>query len=950
MIGGAMIQYRTHEECEAAIQTLEALGQPIPDWVTEQRNRFISRTTAKSIYMSLRQNSKFPYSDELVKCINDTVENLLVDTPNAKEPGLLLGKIQCGKTNAFENIIGLSFDRGIDVCVVLTKGTNTLAYQTIERLRYDFRHFKETARLDQPVVMEINDIKELKGRGLTANQVNRQGLKRIIVCMKQAVNMQHLIDLFKKDTPELKKKRILIVDDEADFASRNYRIKNSETNLARISEQIEEFCSLLEYYRYLQVTATPYSLYLQPDGFVQLENGKATPFKPRFTSILPVHDKYVGGQQYFIDARDPESLYCHLFHPVKPKCIEVLGKKNEKYINNNIKSKNLEDLRYVLVGYFMSTAVRVIQDRELGLSYRSSAVFHVMTQKSKHQWQGDLIERFITEIHNVFKNGYRNDARIFPIVDVIYENMVDSNTNGRKDGMISVALPKKDEIISELKSILDEGNYKVHIVNSNNDVKSLLSEDGQLRLDHCANIFIGGNILDRGITIANMLCFFYGRTPSSFQQDTVLQHARMFGARDKKDMAVTLFHTSNLIYNIMTRMNELDEQLRQSFINAQDTSVDFVFIGIDNRIKPCSSQKIRVSNTLVVRPSLRILPFGFQTGPKTSIANTIDDIQYRLVNKPSYARRDANGFFEIDKADAIEIVRQIRSTYIYDRDIDNNKGMEWDVNDMIGCIEYATQKTGGKLYCLHRTNRNLKRIRQDGSFIDAPEDGRTDLQPAREKCTDMPVLMLFQENGTIEQGWRGTPFYWPVLMLQSNMDPVIYTMNERRDHRIIKKTDISELIDGINPETILKLTLSDDDVFNEIMVGEQTTYNCLITEGTALRYLESERGTLKINYGKVNPKALKYTTVYSRNEGVFPYYLKLYRYILFNKSRDKDGDAMLVKLDEQNPCGCVFEEEIEKDILQFAHGDSENAAYKNMGGWIIEYNIETVVGVVGTTD
>lgn len=945
-----MIQYRTLEECEAAIQTLEALGQPIPDWVTEQRNRFVSRTTAKSIYMSLRQNSKFPYSDELVKCINDTVENLLVDTPNAKEPGLLLGKIQCGKTNAFENIIGLSFDRGVDVCVVLTKGTNTLAYQTIERLRYDFRHFKETARLDQPVVMEINDIKELKGRGLTANQVNRQGLKRIIVCMKQAVNMQHLIDLFKKDTPELKKKRILIVDDEADFASRNYRIKNSETNLARISEQIEEFCSLLEYYRYLQVTATPYSLYLQPDGFVQLENGKATPFKPRFTSILPVHDKYVGGQQYFIDARDPESLYCHLFHPVKPKCIEVLGKKNEKYINNNIKSKNLEDLRYVLVGYFMSTAVRVIQDRELGLSYRSSAVFHVMTQKSKHQWQGDLIERFITEIHNVFKNGYRNDARIFPIVDVIYENMVDSNTNGRKDGMISVALPKKDEIISELKSILDEGNYKVHIVNSNNDVKSLLSEDGQLRLDHCANIFIGGNILDRGITIANMLCFFYGRTPSSFQQDTVLQHARMFGARDKKDMAVTLFHTSNLIYNIMTRMNELDEQLRQSFINAQDTSVDFVFIGIDNRIKPCSSQKIRVSNTLVVRPSLRILPFGFQTGPKTSIANTIDDIQYRLVNKPSYARRDANGFFEIDKADAIEIVRQIRSTYIYDRDIDNNKGMEWDVNDMIGCIEYATQKTGGKLYCLHRTNRNLKRIRQDGSFIDAPEDGRTDLQPAREKCTDMPVLMLFQENGTIEQGWRGTPFYWPVLMLQSNMDPVIYTMNERRDHRIIKKTDISELIDGINPETILKLTLSDDDVFNEIMMGEQTTYNCLITEGTALRYLESERGTLKINYGKVNPKTLKYTTVYSRNEGVFPYYLKLYRYILFNKSRDKDGDAMLVKLDEQNPCGCVFEEEIEKDILQFAQGDSENAAYKNMGGWIIEYNIETVVGVVGTTD
>lgn len=938
--------YKSEKEWCIAFKTIEDAGIEPPKEMLEQYAMFTATQNSSSIFDTLRSISKFPYSAELVECITSTVDNLLINSENAIEPGLLLGKIQCGKTNAFENIIGLSFDRGIDVCVVLTKGTNTLAYQTIERLRYDFRHFKETNKLDQPVIVEINDIKELIGRGLTANQVNRQGLKRIIVCMKQAVNMQHLIDLFKKDTPELKQKRILIVDDEADFASRNYRIKNSETNLAKISAQIEEFCSLLEYYRYLQVTATPYSLYLQPDGFVQLENGKATPFKPRFTSILPVHDKYVGGKQYFIDARDPESMYCHLFHPVKPKCIEVLGKKNEKYINNNLKSKNLEDLRFVLVGYFMSTAVRVIQERGHGLSYRSSAVFHVMTQKSKHQWQGDLIERFITEIHTVFKNGYKNDARIYPLVDAIYENMVESNANGRREGMIDVSLPTKDDIVSELIKILDDGNYKVHLVNSNNDVKSLLNEDGQLRLDHCANIFIGGNILDRGITIANMLCFFYGRTPSSFQQDTVLQHARMFGARDKKDMAVTLFHTSNLIYNIMTRMNELDEQLRQSFIDAQDTSVNFVFIGIDNRIKPCSSQKIRVSNTLVVRPSLRVLPVGFQTGPKTSIASTIDDIQYRLVNKPSYARRDVNGFFEIDKADAIEIVRQIRSTYIYNRDIDNNKGMEWDVNDMIGCIEYATQKTGGKLYCLHRTNRNLKRIRQDGSFIDAPEDGRTDLQPAREKCTDMPVLMLFQENGTVEQGWRGTSFYWPVLMLQSNVAPVIYTMNEKKNHRFIQKTDISELIDGIDPNTILELTLSDDDTFNEIMSEERTIHTCLLTEGTALRYLVSEKGSLKINLDKVSPQNLKYTTVYSRNDDDFPYYLKQYGYILFNKSRDKDGDAMLVKLDGQNPCECVFEEELERDILQSAHGEDETATYKNMGGWLITYNIEQVVGVV----
>ena len=243
-----MVEYRTLEKCQAAIATLNEMGTPIPDWVTTQLNRFISGSSeAHSVYETLKSHSKFPYSDELVKCITDTVDNLLVDTPNAKEPVLLLGKIQCGKTNAFENIIGMSFDRGIDVCVVFTKGTNTLAYQTIERLRYNFRHFKETERLDQQLVVEVDDIKDLHKRGgLSANQVNRKGAKRIIVCMKQADNMHHLIELFKEDSPALLQKKVLIVDDEADFASRNYRVKNAETTLAKISSQIEKFCSQLE--------------------------------------------------------------------------------------------------------------------------------------------------------------------------------------------------------------------------------------------------------------------------------------------------------------------------------------------------------------------------------------------------------------------------------------------------------------------------------------------------------------------------------------------------------------------------------------------------------------------------------------------------------------------------------------------------------------------------------
>jgi hypothetical protein len=36
------------------------------------------------------------------------------------------------------------------------------------------------------------------------------------------------------------------------------------------------------------------------------------------------------------------------------------------------------------------------------------------------------------------------------------------------------------------------------------------------------------------------------------------------------------------------------------------------------------------------------------------------------------------------------------------------------------------------------------------------------------------MLMLFRQNGLIEQGWRGTPFFWPVIRVQTNVKTAIF--------------------------------------------------------------------------------------------------------------------------------------------------------------------------------
>lgn len=62
-------------------------------------------------------------------CIETTVENLTKASTTSDKPGMLLGKIQSGKTIAFIGTIGLAFDNDYDVVIVLTKGTRALAEQ-----------------------------------------------------------------------------------------------------------------------------------------------------------------------------------------------------------------------------------------------------------------------------------------------------------------------------------------------------------------------------------------------------------------------------------------------------------------------------------------------------------------------------------------------------------------------------------------------------------------------------------------------------------------------------------------------------------------------------------------------------------------------------------------------------------------------------------------------------
>lgn len=194
---------------------------------------------------------------ELRAAIETVLEGLQKEATSTRRPGIILGRVQSGKTQAFLGVIARSFDRGYDVAVILTKGTKSLAEQTLSRVKDAFRDFIAS---DQVEVLDILHVPDL-----TPYELNR---KLIFVVKKEDDNLRHLLSLFREKRPELRNKSVLIIDDEADLASVSFRKLNGQSTAGVISQQIDQFRESVTDSAFLQVTATPYALYLQPDDEV----------------------------------------------------------------------------------------------------------------------------------------------------------------------------------------------------------------------------------------------------------------------------------------------------------------------------------------------------------------------------------------------------------------------------------------------------------------------------------------------------------------------------------------------------------------------------------------------------------------------------------------------------------------------------------------------------------
>ncbi len=912
------------------------------------------------VFGTMAAHNKF-MTPEKEKVVREMTDQLMMEGENATQPCLLLGKVQCGKTDTFLSIMGLCFDRGIDVAVVMTKGTNTLTKQTIERLNKDFRFFKNDGTYGQKVVIYIYDILDLYKRGgLSDYQLNDPANKFIIVCKKENTNLKDLIELF-ENSEILRRKKVLVCDDEADFASRAYYQRKGELSLLRIAEHIEKFVTLPAFCRYMQITATPYSLYLQPDGTVQLRDGQeASPWLPRYTGLVPIHDKYIGGKQYYVDSQEgeiddegifhPANMYGCLYQPVDQICIDILSARNEFYLESRAHSENLDSLNFAVVSYLFAAAVRTIQTKKKSnKKYYSSCLIHCEINKHKHAWQEELITEIIEDIKQAFLHKANSDLHILDLESDAYESLKLSNELGNRQGLINEKFPTFAEVEAEVKRILEYNDYTINVVNSEEPgkVATMLNDKGQLRLEQALNFFIGGSILDRGITIDNMLCFFYGRDPKKFQMDTVLQHARMYGARDKEDMACTRFFTTPDIYDVLKTMNVFDDYLYQYLKAHRDTvqTDDFtsMVIGYDKRISPSAQNKYTPANTKVLKPYQRTYPVGFQTIEPTENNKLTKKIEEILQHAVEGKKANEDGFYLVHYNDVVEILSLIRESYTYATEY-NNVGLEWDINDMVTPLEHLTYDTDGMVLVTVRGDRNLSRERENifdkrGRFIDAPEAGG-EIKIDKKNAIDRPVLVLLKQNGSKDLGWRGTAFYWPVLTTPQNMNAGIFTVNGNKKFRKAKKQIELETLGNYPKDEVLSLTIKKEFFFDIILDYRKEDWREIKATNANLFLEKDLMGKLILVEGTDPDKYYDLTTV---NDNIFPFEVKDYKYLHLRTSMDLSGSQAIIKLKEDYPYEMVCRPFEQQDVVYTEFNEGQDVTDQSAGVWNIVYHLDMVL-------
>lgn len=444
------------------------------------------------------------------------------ETPDSKT-GIVIGKVQSGKTSNFISLMALAFDNCYDIVVVLGGTKIPLLRQNITRINSYFDNIDQS-RL---VILATNQNESILNSS-TIKQFIQERRKVVIVGLKGEVRINTITRIF--SDAYLSTVPTLVIDDEGDQATLNtaaFRDSMSTTYEAAVTLKAH-----LQRHCFLSITATP-----QANILIKT----CDQLSPDFGVLVYPGDDYCGLEEFHGEDQD---TYIKVIPNNEPSILDDTGLPHSFY--------------YALATFFVGRAIRI---------YRGDSAHHAMLiHPSQRKYDHGIVLHKV----NSLLNDWRECARIKldGINDTSYKHLkmclVTAYENLISDGVI--APPFSEIELHTLSSICECPD--AHLCNSDIDA----SENSKF---FRVNIFVGGNMVERGLTIKGLaVTYIIRRARGVSNVDNTEQRARWFGYK-RNFLDVCRVFTTQPIKDDFSAILEHDDDLWATIERTQLNGVPF---------------------------------------------------------------------------------------------------------------------------------------------------------------------------------------------------------------------------------------------------------------------------------------------------------------------------------------------------------------------------------------
>lgn len=470
---------------------------------------------------------------------------------------LLVGKVQSGKTSNLELLTALAFDNGYNLLIIFGGYDKDLLRQSTERFGGTFETTggEEVLYSESPVLFTTNDLTK---ESISINSLDPEFAKQlleeerpmIITCLKRPPAMKTALKAITKIQESVPGIVPFIIDDEGDQASLN-TAKDKARNSTPTYKHIVKIKEVLRNPLYLSVTATPQANIFQSD---------ISALNPASIHTVQPGYGYNGASVY---------------HLSENQIVENVQESESSSLISN-------SLRETIYYFFIASAIkrlRALNKKDM----RSDMIIHVDRTVAAHGSIYSAVHDMLEEIKQAFIN---DDSVAF------YQTQLKKSYDKYLNDGVKLQFSFVDIFKEISNTILSTGVILQNGIGKHTKEKELTK---------LHKIYIGGDLLQRGLTFSNLIVSYFTRfAKSGGNMDTTLQRARWFGYRSKYLDLCKIF-TTDEIAKEFTVLAEVEDDLWEQFEDVEKgvLGIENIIIQAENtKQKPTAKNKAKFKKIL----------------------------------------------------------------------------------------------------------------------------------------------------------------------------------------------------------------------------------------------------------------------------------------------------------------------------------------------------------------